>query len=681
MSSKKSLLLLLSLWAFGFSTLQAAMAETLVIISNGEKVGSLTGVTDGKSVEVDYYVDNNGRGPKYHESIMLGDGGIPVSWFVKGTSLMGATVSESYSFQDGIAAWSSQADEGRVEVKTPKLYVVNDGSPWALGVYARALLNSKDHKLEALPGGELRLTKIRDMELGDGKAKTKVTVYRLAGIDLSPSYIMLDKKKRLFANFSSGSVAIREGYEAEADKLLALGSELSTELAEERQKALAHNFNAPIRIRNVHVFDPRSGELGPLSTVVVMRHRITGVIPADQDISVPEDQVIIDGEGGTLVPGLHDMHSHTSLSSGLYYLAAGITSVRDQGNKNTFLLGLMPRLEAGEIAGPRITYNGFLEGRSPYSARLGIIPETVEDAVEAVNWYADRGYWQIKIYNSMNPDWVATISEAAKKRGMGLTGHVPAFGTPDRAIIDGYQDIAHINQLMLGWLLEPGEDTRTPLRLTAMARGAYLDLETPKVRRTLNLMKDRNIALDTTVVILERLMLSRAGTVADGDKAYLDHMPIGYQRYRKRTFVPLKSEKDDEEYRKGFKKILETIKLLHDNEIRLLPGTDDGTGFTVLREIELYTMAGLTPAEALRTATLGTAEYLGKDADLGTVERGKLADFFLVSGDPTKDISAIRNARLVMRGGTVYFPSEIYEALGIKPFSVKPVVTMPEVAK
>ncbi|MFC3051520.1 amidohydrolase family protein [Kordiimonas pumila] len=681
MSLKKKLLLPVFLWAFGFGALQAATPETLVIISNGEKIGILTGVTDGQRVEVDYYVDDNGRGPKHHESILLGEGDIPVSWSVAGTSLMGANVSESYNWQGGVATWSSQADEGRLKLEAPKLYVVNDGSSWALGVYARALLKTKERRLAVLPGGELSLTRIRDMELGEGKAETRVTVYRLAGIDLTAAYIMLDEKERLFASFSPDSVLIREGYEAEADKLLLLGSELSAELAEERQKALAYNFDVPVRIRNVHVFDPESGKLGPLSTVVVMRHRITAVIPVGEDAPGPEDQVIIDGEGGTLVPGLHDMHSHTSRSSGLYYLAAGVTSVRDQGNNNAFLLDLLRRLEAGESAGPRITYNGFLEGRSPYSASHGIIAETIEEAIEAVSWYADRGYWQIKIYNSMNPDWVATIARAAKKRGMGLTGHVPAFGTPDRTIIDGYEDIAHINQLMLGWLLEPGEDTRTPLRLRAMARGAYLDLDTPKVHKTIDLMKERNIALDTTAVILERLMLSRAGTVADGDKPYLDHMPIGYQRYRKRTFVPLKSAQDDEEYQKGFQKILETIKLLHDNNIRLLPGTDDGTGFTVLRELELYTMAGLSPAESLRSATIGCAEYLGTDADLGTIERGKLADFFLIPGDPTKDISEIRKARMVMRGGTIYFPSEIYDALSITPFSTKPAITVPGLAE
>ena len=330
------------------------------------------------------------------------------------------------------------------------------------------------------------------------------------------------------------------------------------------QQQLAHRRAAPVRLRNVRVFDPVDGRLSEPATVIVMRERIVGVIPLEADADPTPGQLVIDGEGGTLLPGLHDMHAHSTLRTGLFYLAAGVTGTRDQGNVNEFLLDLLPRIEAGEIAGPRIVPSGFIEGRSPFSARLGTIPEREADAIRAVDWYADRGYRQIKIYNSMTPDWVARLAARAHERGLKVSGHVPAFMSPDRAILDGYDDIAHVNQLMLGWLLAPTEDTRTLLRLTGMARGATLDLAAPRVRRTVALMKERGVALDTTAVILERLMTSRAGVVPDGDVDYLDHVPIGYQRYRKRSFVPLASPAEDDQYLRGFAKVLEVLKLLHD---------------------------------------------------------------------------------------------------------------------
>jgi hypothetical protein len=269
---------------------------------------------------------------------------------------------------------------------------------------------------------------------------------------------------------------------------------------------------------------------------------------------------------------------------------------------------------------------------------------------------------------------VKPIAAEAHRLGLKVTGHVPAFDSPDRVIADGYDTIAHINQLMLGWILDPTEDTRTPLRLTAMARAGALDLRSERVQWTVRAMKRKGIALDTTAVILEQLMLSRASAVPPGQEDFLSHMPIGFQRYRKRSFVALKTAADDEAYRTGFAKVLEVIAMLHRQGIRLLPGTDDATGFSVQREVELYVKAGMTPAEALRAATLGSEEYLGRTDRLGTIARGKLADMVLVAGDPSRDIAAIKRPRLVMKGGAIYFPSEIYTALGIAPFTKPPAV-------
>ena len=676
-STVRALLALGACAALASTATQAATVERLVVLQGGENIGHVVGTTDGNRVSVDYRVDNNGRGPKLSETLRLDRRGIPLEWTVSGSSLMGGAVAERYRYDGARARWKSQADQGEAAAATAPVYIVNDDSPWATGVYARALLAAPGQRLDVLPAGTLRLEKLRDTTVGSGAAAAQVTVYRLSGINLEPTLLMLDAGQRLFAQFSDGSVVVRAGYESEEQNLRRLSRELEIEAARALQLRLAHRHAQPIRIRNVRVFDPAAGTLGAPSTVVVMRGRIVGVLPLAEDNMRVTDQVVIDGEGGTLVPGLHDMHSHSTLQTGLYYLAAGVTSTRDQGNQNDFLLDLLPRIESGELAGPRILASGFIEGRSPFSARNGRIPEALDEAVRTVDWYADRGYRQIKIYNSMTPDWVAKIAAQAHHRGLKVTGHIPAFMSPDRAIREGYDDIAHVNQLMLGWLLDPKEDTRTPLRITGMARAATLDLSSPRVQATVALMKERRVALDPTAVILERLMLSRAGTIADGDLDYLANVPIGYQRFRKRTFVTIATPAEDEAYRRGFARILEVLKMLHDEGIQLLPGTDDGTGFTVHRELELYTLAGIPAAEALRLATLSSAQYLGTDGDTGSIEPGKHADFFLVAGDPTQDIRAIKRARLVMKGSELYYPHEIYDALSIKPFATPPRVEEP----
>lgn len=650
----------------------AAVADTFryAVMANDEKVGHLVAEVQGRTTTVDFAVSNNGRGPKARERIEADAGGAPVSWTIEGESLFGSPVRETFTWSNGAASWTSQADKGKVAMPRAPLYIGNDASPWMLGVYAKALLKAPGRTLPVLPAGQLRLTEVRKFKVGDGARATPLTVYELTGIGLDPDYVITDAKGDLFA---TGGL-IREGYEREFPVLRKLNREITQSRAVEAKTKLARRFDGPVRIRNVRIFDPVAMRVGPLSSVVVFGDRIVRV-GADEPAAAIPGETVIDGEGGTLLPGLHDMHSHTSLSSNLFNLAAGVTATRDQGNDNQQLLAMMAALDAGKLAGPRIVRNGFLEGRSPYSARNGFIPATLEEALDRVRWYADHGYWQIKIYNSFNPDWVAPVAAEAKRLGMGVTGHVPAFSSPDRVIREGYNDIAHINQLMLGWILEPKEDTRTPLRLTAMARAKDLDLTSKRVQTTVALMKERGVALDTTAMVLERLMLSRAGEVQAGDRPYLDHAPIGYQRYRKRAFVTLKTPQDDADYKAGFAKVLEVMKMLDDAGIQLLPGTDDGSGFPTHRELELYVQAGIPAGKTLRLATLDAERYFGRDHELGSIARGKLADLILVKGDPVADISAIRNVRMTMVGGVTYFPSEIYEHLGVKPFAPPPPVT------
>lgn len=650
----------------------AALADTqkFVVIANGERVGHLTAEVSEKHAEIDYAVVNNGRGPKARERIDFDASGYPVRWTIDGQSTFGSPVSERFSWARGVAKWSSQADRGSVTAPdTPLLYIGNDASPWIKGVYVRQLLKAPDRTLSVLPSGRLRLTEVRKITLGEGTDAVPLTLYELAGVTLEPDYILVDEDGELFGS-ADGSV-LREGYERVHPQLQQLSREVRTDVAERAQSKLAHRFAGPVCIRNVRIFDPVAGTVGPLSQVVVYANRIATVSVASHDV-IAVDETVIDGEGGTLVPGLHDLHSHTSVSSNLFNLAAGVTATRDQGNDNEELLELVRAIESGRLAGPRIVRNGLIEGRSPHSARIGLIADTLEQAMQHVRWYADRGYWQIKIYNSLPPEWVEPVAAEAHKLGLGVTGHVPAFSSPDRVIREGYDDIAHINQLILGWILDPQEDTRTPLRLTGMVRAKDLDLRSDRVLVTVAAMKANHVSLDTTASALEQLMLSRAGEIQPGDAAYLSHMPIAYQRYRRRSFVSNESEAEVRAWRAAFKKLLDVLQLLDAEGIQLLPGTDDGNGFAQLRELELYVLAGMSPARALYLHTLGAARYLGRGDQLGTIERGKLADFLLVDGDPTQDIGVLRKNRMTMKDGVAYYPAEIYEHLSVKPFTSAP---------
>jgi len=653
----------------------AAQTERLSVIVGGRVVGHLNAETQRGRTVVEYDYKNNGRGPTLVEVITTDAAGIPVSWAITGTTTFGSKVDERFSLEQGRAEWTDASGKGGAVISRPSLYVPQESSPWFVGIFARAMLKNAGATMAALPSGTLRLDRMETLTVKGSSTAASVVAFALTGTDLSPDYFLLDQNQALFAYITPSFVVIREGYENEEPAVRALATRIGTERYVAIQKDIAHTYGSPVRIRNVRVFEPTLKALSALVTVVMAGRTIAAVEPLDSPAILGE--VVIDGAGGTLIPGMYEMHGHLSQQDAVLNIAAGITSVRDMGNNNAFLDDLIQRIEDGTLAGPRVTRSGFIEGRSPYSANFGIVVETETQALDAVRWYSARGYWQIKIYNSINPAWVPAMVKEARALGMRVAGHVPAFTTADAMIAAGYNEITHINQLMLGWVLKPGDDTRTLLRLTAMKRFPEVDLTSAQVDTTIRAMVDGSVAFDPTLAIHEELTKNRDGVVPPGAVDYINHMPIGLQRSAKKARADTSGPGEDQAYRASFEQILDTARLLHKRGVFIMAGTDLGGSFTYHRELELLQEVGMTPGEVLARATLESARYLGQDQTLGSIEKGKLADFFLVPGDPTKDLKAIKAIRMVVKDGTVYFPSEIYPKFGIEPFVDAPRVTMP----
>jgi hypothetical protein len=194
-------------------------------------------------------------------------------------------------------------------------------------------------------------------------------------------------------------------------------------------------------------------------------------------------------------------------------------------------------------------------------------------------------------------------------------------------------------------------------------------------------MKAKGIVLDATLGIHESLLLARDGQTAPGALAYAANMPVGVQRDLKRAWSDPASFGGDGNARAAFEKLTDVLRRAHAKGIFIVPGTDTGGSFTYHRELELFTRLGMTPAQVLARATLDMARYLGLDQQLGSIARGKLADFFLIPGDPTQDIAAIKTVSLVAKDGVFYLPSEIYPRFGIQPFTPAPTFTPPDPAQ
>jgi imidazolonepropionase-like amidohydrolase len=664
-------------WVFAGCVMSApAWAdESLSVVIGGNTVGHVKVAADGDRYTIDYDVKNNGRGPTIAETLTLDARGLPQAWTIRGSTTFGSKVDESFERRGRRATWVDSTGRGRATLDAAAVYVGQSASPWSLGVYARALRADPDRKLQALPGGELMLTEGESLEVGTGDARLAVRLHVLSGLNFDPAYLLLDESDALFAVLSPRGSTVRAGYEAEDSRLRELAARLARERHEDLQRKTARRWDAPVRIRDVRVFDPATMALTGPHSVVLRGNRIAGVQPADAPATPGE--VVIDGQGGTLVPGLYEMHAHTGQAGTLLNVAAGVTSSRDMGNDNAVLDALIAAIESGKVAGPRIARSGFIEGRSPFNSNNGILVGSEAEALDAVRWYAARGFHQVKLYNSMNPKWSAAAVAEAHRLGLRATGHVPAFSNADAMIDAGYDELTHINQIMLGWVLGPEEDTRTLLRLTALRRLATLDLQSPQVRRTMDHIVERKVAVEPTIAIHENLLLNQPGEIPSGVADIFPNMPPEWQRGVRQAWTDMTAPGDREAYAGAWDKLLATVREMRERGVFLIPGTDLGGGLSYHRELMLFERVGFTPAEVLRRATLDMAAYLGQDQALGSIARGKLADFFLVPGDPTKDLGELRRIRMVVKDGTVYFPAEVYPHFGIKPFASAPPLAAP----
>jgi len=657
------------------TTASAAPLRFTVVTSSGP-IATLTVTQNGNQLDDVWRADDNGRGSKLDEHIQLGPGGLPVSWDVAGKGWYGAPVKEHFAVEGGKARWTSLDGSGEADAKDA-LYLANDSTPYATQIYLQVLLAAKDHRHAVVPGGTLRAERLHDVTIGSGKTKEVVTAWTLWGFGVGPSFVLV-RKDRLVASLSPGWVFVEDAHKGEFDALSKLAADLSGEVLRALTAKVTHRVDGPLWLTGVRVFDSATGKVGAPTNVGVFRDSIVYVGPN----APPPDATLVDGAGGTLLPGLFDSHDHYGDWAGPLHLACGVTFGRDPGNDNDSILRLEQRVHSGEFLGPRLKKSGFLEGKSPFSAHTGFIVDSVEEAKTKVRWYADHGFWGIKIYNSMNPDLVKPIAEEAHRLGLHVSGHVPAFMSSERAVRDGYDEINHINQLMLSFIIDPlKDDTRTPFRFTALGeRMAKLDLKSEPVQRMVKLMQQKKTTLDPTLATFSELLLTRPGTASPCDANWLDHMPQSVQRGRRTASLDVKTEQYPT-YDASWKRLEETLLMLHRAGIPLVPGTDDMPGFMLHSELEAWVKAGIPAGDALRAATLGGARFLGLDAQLGSVTPGKLADLYLVDGDPTVDIRAIRKGRLVLAGGAAYYPDELDAAIDIQPFAPRAPLKPPAPSK
>jgi hypothetical protein len=641
--------------------------------------GSMTRKARGNAVDVVYSYRDNGRGPDVKERWTFASDGSVASYVAKGKTTYDATIDERFQQQAGRASWKTLSDAGETTAPAALFYVPIQGTPEAFAVLARELLAVPTGRLPLAPSGEAAITKVETITVTAGDAPRSVSLYAITGVELGPTYVWLDDgpDRDLFASLYPGPYGlIAQGYAGEAKRLGERQQAADGTLLADLQRKTRHTVAGMLAITNVRVFDTRRAILGEPSTVYLYRGKVAAVMPAAKPVA--KEATVVDGAGRTLLPALIDVHGHEFEWGAPLHVAGGVTIVRDIGNDNEQFLRLLEKGESGEYLTPRyLGRAGFLEGASPFASRGSALANSLDEARDWVDWYAEHGFRQIKIYNSFKPEWVEETVRHAHSRGLRVSGHVPAFTTAEAMVRAGYDELQHINQVFLNFLAGPEDDTRTLLRFKLVAEKAHaMDLESQAVQDFLKLLVERGVAVDPTIATFEAMFRQDMGQPSPTYGMIADHLPITYQRFLRQAEMDA-TPAQRAVYRNSYLRMLDMVRRMEAAGITVMPGTDGVPGFLLHRELELYVEAGIPAARVLQMATLDTARELGFDG-FGAIEPGMNADVILVDGDPTTDISAIRRVAMVTKGTDVYFPAEIYTALGVKPFVPAPTLQRPQ---
>ncbi len=429
-------------------------------------------------------------------------------------------------------------------------------------------------------------------------------------------------------------------------------------------------------IDNVNVVDVDRGSVRSGLTVTIEGNRIASV--ARGKPPVPVGAVRIDGSGRYLIPGLWDMHVHAVTPwFGDYFLpllvANGVTGVRDMFTTGPAVAEWRRKVAAGAI-GPRVgTYGVLVDGYPPIWGPQSMVARNPEEGQRIVDSLAGTGGF-VKVYSRLDSATFVAIAVESKAKGIPFAGHVPQLVSAAQAADLGQLTVEHLTQVLLGcssreaeylgqarsawasakkWdslgvlsrgrlrgLLDSQDDARCRALAARFAKAGTVMVPTITVLRSIAYLDDSTLAADERLKYIPAFLKSGWNPKTD---------------FRFKMLTP-----DDWKLRKEqHARELAVLRLLHQAGVKMLAGTDLANpyifpGFSLHDELELLVGIGLTPAEALRSATLEPARFLGATDSLGTVAPGKLADLVLLSANPLADIGNVRSIVTVIANGRVF---------------------------
>lgn len=432
--------------------------------------------------------------------------------------------------------------------------------------------------------------------------------------------------------------------------------------------------SASLAFVHATVIDVETGKLRQDMTVLVSGNRIASV-ESSSLASLPMGTHVIDARGKYLVPGLWDMHVHafTSPESALtlgaratnvyfpQFLAAGVTGIRDMGGWVDTVMRVRRRVRNHQLLGPRIVAAGRLFGGknpwAPPSPHVWVItkPDSARFAVDSMK---RAGADFIKVHDFLSRDVYLALAAAARAAALPLVGHLQPMVRVDDVIAAGQIGMEHmpielivacagggtheVNAFYDQW--SKGGWPQFVGGTTALWKARKPD-RCPEI---MGAMKSAGVHLTPTLVLrMQDSALYRRLPIADLTPAAATRCSGDVNDW---------SKTPDSLRTLYYNTILDVVRVFHGAGVSILAGTDGPggcliAGWALHEELENFVKAGLSPLQALQTATIEPARFMGMADSLGTVERGKVADLVLLDGNPLAEIQNTRRIAGVVVDG------------------------------
>jgi imidazolonepropionase-like amidohydrolase len=421
-----------------------------------------------------------------------------------------------------------------------------------------------------------------------------------------------------------------------------------------------------LAITHINVIDATGSPPQADMTVIIQDGHIISLGKSDA-VHAPAGAKTVDGSGKYLVPGLWDMHVHQVFGDWLprdekvvlpLFVANGITGVRDMGGDLDVLKEWRAATAAGKLLGPRMIIAGpMLDGpvpRFPSSAPVA----NAADGRRVVDDLKARGVDFIKIQSLIPRDGYFAAADEAKKLGIVFVGHVPDAVRASEASNAGQKSIEHFTGIFEGCTAIEDQLLKGPKSL-----GINVKNYDPERAKALIALMAKNQTWQVPTLVWER-----GQWLVDAiDKSHdplAKYAPASWKNHTWPMFVDdiVKTmDTDPLPVRRKFVQMeLDMTLAMFRAGVPFMAGTDTAAGvhvfpgFSLHEELALFVKAGLTPMQALQTATLNPAKFMNRVADMGTVEQGKLADLVLLDANPLDDIDNTRKIRGVILAGRYF---------------------------